>query len=84
MSNLAYLPTPRTLAHVLLEIGAAEREVAMWDARAIADPDGFEARGEDYQLSDADDRLTELRSEGRKLVEAATGCSFNDLLDRLQ
>lgn len=83
MSNLAYLPTPRTLAHVLLEIGDAELQRALLQSAADLDLKGYLARGDDYRAGAIDDRLSALRSEGRKLVQFATGCSFDDLAERL-
>ena len=67
----------RTLAHVLLELSEADRERTAADrCCAAAAPNSAEEIAACDRFAKADDRISELSAEAKKMIGDATGMSW--------
>lgn len=78
--NLATIAPPRTLANVLLDLKEARRdwESALADAEREVDYSQDESDAGD-RMSEADNRIDELRDEFASQFQAATGLTWKQV-----
>lgn len=82
--NLATLPRPRTLAHVLLDLAEQHRLNAECTRRFYAAAGDREEEARQGDIGAAiDDRISELQSEAKALIREATGVSWEQLYEAL-
>lgn len=80
MATVLPFPAPRTIAHVMLEISRAERQLAIADEQLRHVPEGSADEDRICDHSSAlESRLYDLRREAHALVEAATGVAWAEL-----
>lgn len=83
MSNILAFRPARTLATVLAEIDGCDAEIKAFDLAFRNDPTAYVAHNLDQRCADADSRLSELRREAERMIEAATGSTWDNIRERL-